>query len=100
LEEPIRIIAQNAGLDGAVVAEEVKKRESGFGFNAQTMKYEDLMSAGIVDPKKVVRSALQHAASAASMFLTTECIVAEKKEEKSAGTCAPMPGGMPGMGGF
>lgn len=103
LEEPIRIIAQNAGLDGAVVAEEVKKRESGFGFNAQTMKYEDLMTAGIVDPKKVVRSALQHAASAASMFLTTECIVAEKKEEKSSGTCPPMPssmGGMGGMGGF
>ena len=101
LEEPIRIIAQNAGLDGAVVAEEVKKREAGFGFNASTLKYDDLMAAGIVDPKKVVRSALQHAASAASMFLTTECVVAEKKEEKPApGTCPSMPGGMPGMGGF
>ena len=98
LEEPIRIIAQNAGLDGAVVAEEVKKREGGFGFNAQTMKYEDLMASGIVDPKKVVRSALQHASSAASMFLTTECVVAEKKEEKSGATCPPMPGGMGGMG--
>ena len=98
LEQPIRIIAQNAGLDGAVVAEEVKKKEGGFGFNAQNMKYEDLMAAGIVDPKKVVRSALQNSASAASMFLTTECVVAEKPEEKKEGTCSMPPGGMGGMG--
>jgi len=82
IEEPIRQIAQNAGLDGAVVAEEVKKKEGGFGFNAQTMTYEDLMQAGIVDPTKVVRSALENAASAASMFLTTEAVVAEQPEEK------------------
>ncbi len=100
LEEPIRIIAQNAGLDGAVVAEEVKKREGGFGFNAQAMRYEDLMASGIVDPKKVVRSALQHSSSAANMFLTTECVVAEKKEEKPAPTCPTMPGGMAGMSGY
>ncbi len=98
LEEPIRIIAQNAGLDGAVVSEEVKKKEGGFGFNAQDMKYEDLMAAGIVDPKKVVRSALQNSASAASMFLTTECVVAEKPEEKKEEPCPMPPGGMGGMG--
>ncbi|TET84168.1 MAG: chaperonin GroEL [Candidatus Nealsonbacteria bacterium] len=82
IEEPIRQIAQNAGLDGAVVAEEVKKKEGGFGFNAQTMIYEDLMQAGIVDPTKVVRSALENAASAASMFLTTEAVVCDIPEEK------------------
>jgi len=102
LEEPIRIIAQNAGMDGSVVAEEVRKKEGGQGFNAREMKYEDLMAAGIVDPTKVVRSALQNATSAASMFLTTECVVSERPEEKKEGTC-PLPpggmGGMPGMGG-
>ncbi len=99
LEQPIRIIAQNAGLDGAVVAEEVKKGEAGFGFNAQTMKYEDLLEAGIVDPKKVVRSALQHAVSAASMFLTTECVVVDKPSEKKDEMPQMPPGGM-GMGGY
>ncbi len=82
LEEPIRQIAQNAGIDGAIVGQKVKEGKDGFGFNAETMKYEDLMKSGIVDPTKVVRSALQNAASAASMFLTTECVVAEKPEEK------------------
>ena len=85
LEEPIRQISQNAGIDGSVVAEEVKKKEGSFGFNAQTMVYEDLMAAGIVDPVKVVRSALENAASAASMFLTTEVVVAEKLTEKEKG---------------
>ncbi len=82
LEEPIRQIAQNAGIDGAVVAQKVKEDGEGFGFNAETLKYENLMESGIVDPTKVVRSALQNAASAASMFLTTECVVATKAEEK------------------
>jgi len=83
LEAPIRQISQNAGIDGAVVAQKVKEsQDPGFGFNAQDMEYEDLMKAGIVDPTKVVRSSLQNAASAASMFLTTECVVAEKPEEK------------------
>ena len=91
LEEPIRRITSNAGLDGAVVANEVKKHEGNYGFNAQAMIYEDLMKAGIVDPTKVVRSALENAASAASMFLTTEVVVAEKPEEKKDK-------GMPGMG--
>lgn len=91
IEEPIRQIAQNAGLDGAVVAEEVKKKEGGFGFNAQTMIYEDLMQSGIVDPTKVVRSALENAASAASMFLTTEAVVCDIPEEKKE------KGGIPSM---
>jgi len=91
IEEPIRQIAQNAGLDGAVVAEEVKKKEGGFGFNAQTMEYEDLMQSGIVDPTKVVRSALENAASAASMFLTTEAVVCDIPEEKKG------KGGIPSM---
>jgi len=82
LEEPIRQISQNAGIDGAVVAQKTKEGKEGFGFNAETLNYEDLMKSGIVDPTKVVRSALQKAASAASMFLTTECVVAEKPEEK------------------
>ena len=92
LEEPIRQIAQNAGIDGAVVAQKVKEAEEGFGFNAETLNYEDLMKSGIVDPTKVVRSALENAASAAGMFLTTEVVVAEKAEEKN-----PPAGGMPQM---
>jgi len=92
LEKPIRQIAENAGLDGAIVAEEVRKKQGNFGFNAKTMEYEDLVLAGIVDPTKVVRSALENAASAASMFLTIECVVSEKPEEKKTGP------GMPPMG--
>lgn len=92
LEEPIRQIAQNAGIDGAVVVQKVKENDEGFGFNAETLKYENLMESGIVDPTKVVRSALENAASAAGMFLTTECVVAEKLEEKSSPA-----GGMPQM---
>ncbi len=91
LEAPIRQIAQNAGIDGAVIVQKVKDSREGFGFNAQLMKYQDLMQAGIVDPTKVVRSALQNAASAASMFLTTDAVVAEKPEKKRE------IGGMPGM---
>ncbi len=100
LEEPIRQIAENAGIDGAVVVAKVKesfgaaqdKGNENFGFNAQTMVYEDLIKAGVVDPTKVVRTALENAVSAASMLLTTEAVVAElpKKEEKSAGMGNPM----------
>ncbi len=90
LERPIRQIAENAGVDGAVVAEEVKKHQGSFGFNAETMKYEDLIQSGIIDPTKVVRSALENSASAASMILTTEAVVADKPEEKKEK-------GMPGM---
>jgi len=97
LEEPIRIIAENAGFDGAVVVSEVKKHEGNFGFNAQTGNYEDMVSAGIIDPTKVTRSALQNAVSIAGMFLTTEAVVTDmpKKDEHEHGG-----GGMPGgMGG-
>ncbi len=82
LEEPIRQIAQNAGIDGAIVAQKVKEGGNGFGFNAETMEYGNLMELGIVDPVKVVRSSLQNAASAVGTMLTTECIVVDKPEEK------------------
>ena len=96
LEEPLRQIAQNAGVDGSVAASEVKKAKGAQGFNALTGIYEDLVKAGVIDPTKVVRSALQNAASVAAMFLTTEAVVSDVPEEKkeSAG------GGMPGMGGM
>jgi len=87
LEEPIRQIAENAGLDGAVVAAEVKKQKNNsFGFNAQTLKYEDLLKSGVVDPTKVVRSALLNAVSAVGILLTTDVVVAEKPEEKKETT--------------
>ncbi len=94
LEEPVRQIAQNAGIDGAVVAQKVKEGAGEFGFNAATMVYEDLIKAGVVDPTKVVRTALENAVSAASMLLTTEAVVSELPEKKEK---SPM-GGMPGMG--
>lgn len=101
LEEPLRQIAQNAGKDGSVVAAEVKKGAGGFGYNAATDEYVDMFKAGIIDPTKVVRSALQNAVSAASMLLTTEAVVTDLPEKK---TCdhgqAGMSGGMPGMGGM
>jgi len=96
LEEPLRQIANNAGQDGAVVADEIKKKSGGYGYNAAKNKYEDLFDSGIIDPTKVVRSALENAASAAAMLLTTECVITDKPEEK--GASAPMPGGMPGGG--
>jgi chaperonin GroEL len=86
LEKPIRQIAENAGLDGSVVVEKVKHSEGNFGFNAQTMKYEDLVKAGVIDPTKVVRTTLENAASAAAMFLTTEAVVAELPEKKEKET--------------
>ncbi|HHY41164.1 MAG TPA: chaperonin GroEL, partial [Syntrophaceticus sp.] len=82
LEEPLRLIAENAGFEGSVVVEKVKKMEGSYGFNALTEKYEDLFAAGIVDPAKVTRTALQNASSIAGMFLTTECLIADKVEEK------------------
>ncbi len=98
IEEPVRQIADNAGLEGSVVVENVKKAGTGVGFNAATNEYVDMLEAGIVDPAKVTRSALQNAASIASMVLTTETLVADKPEEKPAAPAAPgMGGGMPGM---
>jgi chaperonin GroEL len=98
LEEPLRQIAQNAGHEGAVVVAKVREMKTEEGFNAQTEAYENLVEAGVIDPTKVVRTALQNAASIASLLLTTEALVSEipeEKEEKGAG----MPGGMGGMGG-
>ena len=82
VEEPMRRIAENAGVDGAIVVDKVKSGKGAFGFNAQTEEYEDLMKAGVIDPTKVVRSALQNAASVASLLLTTEAMVAEKPDDK------------------
>lgn len=96
LEEPLKQIAANAGVEGAVIVSEVKKLKGSQGYNALTNKYEDLMKAGVVDPTKVARSALQNASSVAALFLTIETVVAElPKEEKTGGTP-----GMPGMGGM
>lgn len=96
LEMPIRQIAENAGLDGAIVAEEIRKHQGAFGFNAHTQKFEDLIASGVIDPTKVVRTALENASSAASMLLTTEAVVAEQKEEKESKGMPGMPGGMGG----
>ena len=97
VEEPLRQIAYNAGLEGSVVVEKVKNTEAGVGFNALTEEYIDMVKAGIVDPAKVTRSALQNAASIASLVLTTETIVADKVEENVAAPAMPPMGGMGGM---
>jgi len=99
IEEPLRRIAENAGIDGSIVVDKVKNAKGSFGFNARTEVYEDLLKAGVIDPTKVVRTALQNAASVASLLLTTEAMVAEKPEEKGHGG-GGMPGGMPDMGGM
>ncbi|MGH7517257.1 MAG: chaperonin GroEL [Gemmatimonadales bacterium] len=97
LEEPIRIIVQNAGAEGSIVVERVREsKDKNFGYNAQTDAYEDLVKSGVIDPTKVARTALQNAASIAALLLTTECVVVEKKEEKPA-LAAPPGGGMGGM---
>jgi chaperonin GroEL len=91
IEEPVRQIAQNAGIDGAVVVAKVKEAETNFGFNASTMVYEDLIKAGVVDPTKVVRTALENAVSAASVLLTTEALVADLPEKKDTHNHLPNP---------
>lgn len=95
IEEPLRQIVANAGKEGAVVVQKVREGKGDFGYNARTDSYENLHAAGVVDPAKVARVALENAASIAGMFLTTECVVVEKKEEKPE-----MPMGAPGMGGM
>ena len=95
LEAPIRQIAANAGAEGSIVVAKVREGQDGFGYNAQTDNYENLVSAGVIDPTKVVRSALQNAASIASLLLTTEAVVVERPEEEK-----PMPGGGGGGGGM
>ena len=96
IEEPLRWIANNAGQEGSIVVQKVKDGVGPFGYNAQTDKLEDLVQAGVIDPVKVVRSALQNAASIASLLLTTEALVSEIPEEKKE---PAMPGGG-GMGGM
>ncbi len=98
LEEPLKMIASNAGWEGSIVVEKVKEKKGAFGFNAANEKFEDMIQAGVIDPTKVTRFALQNAASVASLMLTTQCMIADKPEEKGAGM-PPMPGGgYPGMG--
>jgi chaperonin GroEL len=99
LEEPLKMIANNAGMEGSIVVEKVKEKKGAYGFNARTDKYEDMISAGVIDPTKVTRFALQNAASVASLMLTTQCMVADKPEAKSAMPAMPPGGGgYPGMG--
>ena len=98
IEEPLRQIVANAGVEGAVVVQKVKEGTADFGYNARADRYENLMAAGVIDPAKVTRVALENAASIAGMFLTTECVIAEKKEENPA-PAMPAPG-MGGMGGM
>ncbi len=98
IEAPLRFISENAGIEGSIVVDKVKQQKAANGFNAATETYEDLIKAGVIDPTKVVRTALQNAASVASLLLTTEAMIAEKPEEGGGGG---MPGGMPGgMGGM
>jgi chaperonin GroEL len=96
LEEPMRQIVENAGLEGSVVVQKVKEGKGDFGYNARTDKYENLLKSGVIDPMKVARVALENAASIAGMLLTTECVVVENKDEKQAPPPMP-PGGMGGM---
>ena len=98
IEEPLRQITANAGVEGAVVVQKVKDGEGDFGYNARTDTYENFFAAGVIDPAKVTRVALENAASIAGMFLTTECVIADKKEENPA-PAMPAPG-MGGMGGM
>ncbi len=98
IEEPLRQIVQNAGLEGSVVVNKVKEGKDSFGYNAKTDTYEDLIKAGVIDPAKVTRTALKNASSIASMILTTDCVIAEKKEPKPAAPAMdPSMGGMGGM---
>jgi chaperonin GroEL len=97
LEEPLRQIVENCGIEGSVVVNKVKEGKGDFGFNARTEQYENLIAAGVIDPTKVTRIALENASSIAGMLLTTECVVADKPEPKSAPAQGGMPGGMGGM---
>lgn len=101
LEEPLRQIVENAGMEGSVIVNKVKEGKDDFGFNAHTEVYESLYNAGVIDPTKVARVALENAASIAGMLLTTECVLAENKDDKDSGMPGGMPpGGMGGMGGM
>src|SRR5207245_11168305 len=97
IESPLRALASNAGVEGSIIVQEVKRRKGNEGYNVTTGEYEDLVKAGVVDPKKVTRTALQNAASIAGLLLTTECLITEVPEKEK-----PAPGGGhgPGMGGM
>jgi chaperonin GroEL len=97
IEEPLRQIVANAGKEGAVVVQKVREGEGDFGYNARTDVYENLLTSGVIDPAKVTRVALENAASIAGMMLTTECVIADKKEDNPAPAMPPMGGGMGGM---
>ncbi len=97
IEEPIRQIAQNAGFEGSIVVEKVREGKDGFGFNAGTGEYEDLIKVGVIDPKKVTRIALQNAASVASLLLTTECAICEKAKNDTPAMPSPDMSGLNGM---
>ncbi len=98
IESPIRSIAANAGVEGSIVVAKVKEsKDKGYGYNAATDEYEDLVKAGVIDPTKVTRTALQNAASIAGLLLTTECVIVEKKDDKAAAPAMPGGGGMGGM---
>ena len=97
IEEPLRTIVENAGFEGSVVIQKVKEGKGDFGYNARADRYENLLSTGVIDPTKVARVALENAASVAGMFLTTECVIADKKEETPAAAMPQMGGGMGGM---
>jgi chaperonin GroEL len=96
LEEPLRQIVENAGIEGSIVVQKVKEGKDDFGFNAKEEEYENLYKAGVIDPTKVTRIALENAASIAGMLLTTECVVADKPKKEEP----HMHGGAPGMGGM
>ena len=96
LEAPLRVIVENAGIEGSIVIQNVKEGKADYGFNARTEKYENLFKAGVIDPTKVSRVALENAASIAGMFLTTECVIADKPEPKQPAPA--MPGGGMDMG--
>jgi len=98
IEEPLRQICENAGIEGSIVVQKVKEGTGDFGYNARTDKYENLIAAGVIDPTKVGRVALENAASIASMLLTTECVLADDPEDEKGGGMPPMGGG--GMGGM
>ncbi len=97
IESPLRAISENAGVEGSVIIQKVKEGKGDFGYNARTDVYEHLLTAGVIDPTKVARVALENAASVAGMFLTTECVIADKKEENPAPAAMPNMGGMGGM---
>ncbi|NLE46956.1 MAG: chaperonin GroEL, partial [Sandaracinaceae bacterium] len=100
IEEPLRQIAANAGHEASVIVDAVRKGKGNFGFNARTEEFEDLVKAGVIDPAKVVRTALQNASSVAGLMLTTQALIADEPEKDDGGAAAAAMGGMGGMGGF